>query len=75
MRAAWDFLCQLSNQFAGPWCILGDFNIMDASDKRGRNLRPNWLINGFHQGVIETSLVDVPVEGYHFTCFISLGTP
>jgi hypothetical protein len=75
-RAAWDFLRQLSNQFAGPWCILGDFNdIMDASVKRGRNFRPNWLINGFRQAVIETGLVDVPVEGYPFTWFKSLGTP
>jgi hypothetical protein len=31
-RAAWNFLCQLSHQFAGPWCIFGDFNdILDAS--------------------------------------------
>jgi hypothetical protein len=45
-RAAWDFLRQLSNQFAGPWCILGDFNdIMDASEKRGKNLRPKDILS------------------------------
>ncbi|KEH33512.1 endonuclease/exonuclease/phosphatase family protein [Medicago truncatula] len=57
-------------------CILGDFNdIMDASEKRGRNLRANWLINGFRQAVLDSGLVDVPVEGYPFTWFKSLGTP
>lgn len=48
---------------------------MDASEKRGRNLRANWLINGFRQAVLESDLVDVPVEGYPFTWFKSLGTP
>ena len=34
--AAWNFLRQLSNEFASPWCIFGDFNdILDASEKRG----------------------------------------
>lgn len=75
-RLAWDFLRQLCNQFTGPWCILGDFNdIMDASEKRGRNLRSNRLINGFRQAVLDSGLVDVPVEGYPFTWFKSLGTP
>jgi hypothetical protein len=74
-QAAWDFLKLLANQFAGPWCIMGDFNdIMDASEKRGRNLRSNWLINGFRQAVLDSGLVDVPVEGYPFTWFKSLGT-
>jgi exonuclease III len=74
-RLAWDFLRNLSNQFTGPWCILGDFNdIMDASEKRGRNIRSNWLINGFRQAVLESGLVDVLVEGYPYTWFKSLGT-
>jgi exonuclease III len=48
---------------------------MDASEKRGRNLRSNWLINGFRHAVLESGLVNVPVEGYPFTWFKSLGTP
>jgi hypothetical protein len=74
--AAWNFLRQLSNSFAGPWCILGDFNdILDANEKRGRNLRSSWLINGFRQAVLDSGLSDVPFEGYPFTWFKSLGTP
>ena len=73
---AWNFLQQLSNQFSGPWCIFGDFNdILDASEKRGRNTIPQWLINGFRQAVIDSGLADVPVEGYSYTWFKSLGTP
>jgi len=54
---------------------LGDFNdIMDASEKRGRNIYANWLINGFSQAVLESSLVDVHVKGYPYTWFKSLGT-
>lgn len=48
---------------------------MDASEKRGRNLRPSWLINGFRQAVLDSGLVYVPVEGYPFTWFKSLGMP
>jgi hypothetical protein len=62
--AAWNFLRQLSNQFTGLWCIFGDFNdILDASEKRGRNTRPPWLINGFRQAVIDPGLSDVPIVG------------
>jgi hypothetical protein len=33
-RAAWNFLRSVSEQYAGPWCIFGDFNdIMDNSEK------------------------------------------
>ena len=74
--AAWNFLRQLSSQFSGPWCIFGDFNdILDASEKRGRNFRPQWLINGFRQAVIDSGLSDVPAEGYPYTWFKSLGIP
>ena len=40
-NAAWNFLRQLSNSFAGRWCIFGDFNdILYANEKRRRNTRP-----------------------------------
>jgi len=75
-RAAWDFLRQLSQQSSRPWCIFGDFNdIMDASKKRGRTKRSNWLINGFRRVVMDFGLSDVPVEGYLFTWFKTLATP
>ena len=73
-RASWDMLHQLSHQSNLLWCIFGDFNnIMDASEKRGRNLGSNWLINGFRQAVLDSGLSDVPIEGYPFTWFKSFG--
>lgn len=70
------FFHNLSLRYRGPWCIFGDFNdIMDASEKRGITSRSNWLINGFRQFVLDSGLSDVPVEGYPFTWFKSLGTP
>ena len=75
-RVVWDFLRQLSSHIVGLWCILRDFNnILDGYEKRGSNRRPNWLVNGFRQAVVDSSLSDVPVEGYPFTWFKSLGTP
>ena len=45
------------------------------SEKRGPNTKHPWLINGFCQAVIDSGLSDVPLEGYPFTWFKSLGTP
>ena len=48
---------------------------MAPSEKRGRTSRSPWLINGFRQSVLDAGLSDVPIEGYVFTWFKSLGTP
>jgi len=73
---AWNFLRQLSNSFAGLWCIFGDFNDnLQVNEKRGRNIRPQWLINGFRHAVLDSGLSNVPFDGYPFTWFKSLGTP
>jgi len=40
--------------------LLETFNdIMDASEKRGRKNRSNWLINDFRQAVMDYGLSDV----------------
>ena len=52
-----------------------DNDIMGDKVKRGCTRRPRWLINGFRQAVLDSSLLDVPVERYPFTWFKSLGTP
>jgi hypothetical protein len=51
-RAAWNFLKHLSQTSVLPWCIFGDFNdILAPSEKKGRNDRAPWLINGFRSAV------------------------
>ncbi|PNX81081.1 hypothetical protein L195_g037096, partial [Trifolium pratense] len=74
-RDSWNFLKQLSQISSLPWCVLGDFNdILSSSEKKGRNDRAPWLINGFRSAVLESGLADVHMEGYPFTWFKSLGT-
>ena len=56
-KDAWQILRQLSHVSDFPWCILGDFNdILSSSDKKGRNERANWLINGFRRVVLDVIL-------------------
>lgn len=51
----------------------GDFNdILDTSEKIGRNSRPWWLINDFRQALLDSGLSDVPIKGYPFAWFKSL---
>jgi len=33
------------------------------------------VINGFRQAILDSGLSDVPIEGYPYTWFKSLGTP
>jgi len=58
-----------------PWCIIGDFNdLLTSDDKRGGSERPTWLYNGFRSAVNDCNLHDLPLEGYPFRWFKSLGT-
>ncbi|CAN1844985.1 Transposon TX1 uncharacterized 149 kDa protein [Linum perenne] len=51
-----------------PWCVIGDFNdIVDASECRGPNPRPQAWIEGFRAAVDDCNIVDVPMHGYQFT--------
>jgi hypothetical protein len=36
--------------------------------------RPNWLIQGFREDVLDARLIDIELHGYPFTWFKSLGT-
>ncbi|CAJ2669983.1 unnamed protein product [Trifolium pratense] len=75
-RDSWNFIRRLAQDSHLPWCIIGDFNdILSVNEKKGRNERPNWLIDGFRKAIIDAGLSDVHMEGYPFTWFKSLGTP
>jgi endonuclease/exonuclease/phosphatase family metal-dependent hydrolase len=74
-RAAWNFLKNLSQSSNLPWCVVGDFNdILSPHEKKGRNERASWLINGFRSAVLYFGLSDIHMEGHPFTWFKSLGT-
>jgi len=75
-RDSWNFIRSLTRNINLPWCIFGDFNdIVHAQEKKGRAIRPNWLIRGFRQAIQEVGLIDIHMEGYSYTWFKSLGTP
>ncbi|XP_058758104.1 uncharacterized protein LOC131631328 [Vicia villosa] len=74
-RDSWNLIRNLSDSSNLPWCIIGDFNdILSCNEKKGSIERPNWLISGFRQAVQDAGLIDIPLEGYPFTWFKSLGT-
>ncbi|XP_058763739.1 uncharacterized protein LOC131637168 [Vicia villosa] len=74
-RESWNLIRNLADSSDLPWCIIGDFNdSLSSAEKKGRTDIPNWLISGFRQAVQDTGLTDVPLEGYSFTWFKSLGT-
>jgi len=51
-----------------------DFNdILSPNEKKGKNERANWLINGFRNTVTDAGLSDVHTEGYLYTWFKCLG--
>ena len=75
-RESWDLLRHLGNLSNDPWCIIGDFNDhLSFEDKRGGPDRPSWLIRGFQDVVKDCILFDMPLHGYQFTWFKSIGTP
>ncbi|CAN1751502.1 hypothetical protein LINPERHAP1_LOCUS4357 [Linum perenne] len=59
---------QLAARISGPLCVLGDFNnILNASEQRGRNPRPQFFIAGFRDVVAASNLVNIQLDGYPFT--------
>ncbi|PNY08791.1 endonuclease/exonuclease/phosphatase family protein, partial [Trifolium pratense] len=74
-RQSWNLLRDLASMSTDPWCIIGDFNdLLSSDDKKGGPERPAWLYNGFRNAVSDCSLLDMPLEGYQYTWFKSLGT-
>ncbi|XP_058767513.1 uncharacterized protein LOC131641227 [Vicia villosa] len=75
-RDSWNLIRNLADSSNLPWCIIGDFNdILFSNEKKGRIERPNWMMSGFRHAIQDAGLIDIPLEGYCFTWFKSLGTP
>ena len=74
-RESWDLLRNLSNISNDTWCIIGDFtDYLSPEDKCGGPDRPAWLISGFQHVVTNCNLCDMPLLGYQYTWFKSIGT-
>ncbi|CAN0857899.1 hypothetical protein LINGRAHAP2_LOCUS6980 [Linum grandiflorum] len=67
-KESWDLLRMLGRNGHDPWCVIGDFNdILHQHEQKGRNERPQNLIDGFRLAVAECNLVDVALDGYPYT--------
>jgi hypothetical protein len=74
-RQSWDLLHSLRDMSHEPWCVIGDFNDhLSPADKSGGPDRSLWLIRGFQNAVNDCNLCDLPLTGYQFTWFKSIGS-
>ncbi|CAN0918166.1 hypothetical protein LINGRAHAP2_LOCUS30710 [Linum grandiflorum] len=51
-QESWDLLRELGRNVNSSWCVIGDFNdILHQHEQKGRNERPQALIEGFRMAV------------------------
>lgn len=74
-KDSWHLIRSLAGKSLLPWALLGDFNdMLRASEKKGKNPQPNWMLNGFREAVSDSGLSDLPTEGFPFTWERGRGT-
>lgn len=74
-RDSWNLIRNLAGVSHLPWCILGDFDdMLYKSDKKGRHLHPNYLMDGFRITIDDSNLLELDHHGGLFTWERSRGT-
>ncbi|XP_074350142.1 uncharacterized protein LOC141689683 [Apium graveolens] len=64
----WNLLWSLAARSNLPWCVIGDFNdMMFVDKKRGVNVQPQYLLNGFVYTVNDCRLFNLRFKGEKFT--------
>lgn len=64
----WEDLGDIGNQFAGPWCLIGEFNaVLSSTNKLGGNAVASSSRGGFRRLINENGLIDLGFEGHAFT--------
>ncbi|KAL8114965.1 hypothetical protein AgCh_021696 [Apium graveolens] len=75
-RKTWDLLRNLSRDSNLPWCTIGDMNnVTSQQDKRGGEIYPTWLIDGFNKALTDAGLRDMELTGHRFTWERGRGKP
>lgn len=65
---SWSILRELYRRSTLPWCIIGDFNdLMATEEKQGRVVHPRRLLQGFTDVVNDCQLLDLGFNGNMFT--------
>ncbi|XP_074374197.1 uncharacterized protein LOC141714582 [Apium graveolens] len=74
-KEAWDMIRNLARLSSLPWCIMGDFNdLLYNADKKGNNLHPRALMEGFRSALEDSMLSEVDLTGGLFTWEKGRGT-
>nr|GMD95524.1 uncharacterized protein LOC109184723 [Ipomoea batatas] len=75
-RCSWDLLRTLSTQNTLPWITMGDFNdLLCSSEKIGNVPHPQWLFQGFSDGIQISGLMNFYFGGFQFTWEKGRGNP
>jgi hypothetical protein len=63
----WGKMRELKHSNNLPWIILGDFNeIIDSTEKKGGNPRPQGYVDAFHDAIMDRGLEDLGSSGDAF---------
>ncbi|GJY79348.1 RNA-directed DNA polymerase, eukaryota, partial [Tanacetum coccineum] len=69
-RALWDYISHIIGLWDGECIILGDFNEVRSEQERfGSNFNVSGA-NAFNHFISSSGLIDLPLEGYLYTCAI-----
>ncbi|XP_074374615.1 uncharacterized protein LOC141715026 [Apium graveolens] len=75
-KNSWDLIRQLADISQLPWLIFGDFNdLLDKSDKWGRAVHPQSLMDGFRLALEDSFLSELDLCGGKFTWERCRGKP
>ncbi|XP_074349899.1 uncharacterized protein LOC141689493 [Apium graveolens] len=67
-RKTWDSLRKLARDSNLPWCVIGDLNnILAQEEKKGGDVYPRRLVDGFRKAIMDAGLRDLDIVGQQFT--------
>ncbi|GJQ93066.1 RNA-directed DNA polymerase, eukaryota [Tanacetum coccineum] len=68
IRTLWDFIHYLIDSWDGEYVLLGDFKEVRFEHGWHGSLFNSHGANSFNNFITRTGLIDLPLEGYSFTC-------
>ena len=63
----WDELGTVRGLWGGPWCVVGDFNVVRFLVESSRGGRLTYLMRIFLESIEHLELRDLPLQGGSFT--------
>lgn len=73
-RGLWEELVGARQRLAGPWCVVGDFNVIHCPSERLGCSQFSPAMNIFSDWIDHQNLIDLPLVGCQFT-WSSSSTP